>query len=71
MWPPNTLLEMAHERKSLATECKRECGCLNEECQLLEDKWEAKIAALEEGLAHTCAELDNECQLCMIEKNES
>ena len=39
------LLEMACEQKSLATECERERGCLNKECQLLEDEWDVELRA--------------------------
>ncbi|KAF8556599.1 hypothetical protein OG21DRAFT_1482945 [Imleria badia] len=63
--------EMARERESLAAERERERAHLDEERRLLEDEREAKIAALEEELARTRTELDNERQLRTTEENES
>ncbi|KAI9460678.1 hypothetical protein HD554DRAFT_2176531 [Boletus coccyginus] len=63
--------EMARERESIAAERERERARLDEERQHLDEEREAKIAALEDELARTRAELDNERQLRTTEENEA
>lgn len=63
--------EMARERESLAAERERERDRLDEERRLLDEEREAKTAALEDELARTRAELDNERQLRITECNEA
>ncbi|KAG6380162.1 hypothetical protein JVT61DRAFT_8251 [Boletus reticuloceps] len=63
--------EMAREREALAAERERERAGLDEERRLLDEEREAKIAALEEDLARTRTELDDERQLRMTEADEA
>ncbi|KAF8139624.1 hypothetical protein EV363DRAFT_303962 [Boletus edulis] len=59
---------MARERESPGAECE---GPRLDEERLLDKEREAKIAALENELARTCAELDKERQLRMTEASEA
>lgn len=63
--------EAARERESLAAERERERARLDEERHLLEEERLVKITALEDELARTRAELDNERQMRMNEQNEA
>lgn len=63
--------EMARERESVAAERERERAHLDEERRHLDEEREAKIAALEDELARTRAELDNERQLRITECDEA
>ncbi|KAG9313810.1 hypothetical protein JVU11DRAFT_6171 [Chiua virens] len=61
----------ARERESLAAEREAERARLEEERRHLDAERDAKIAALEEELARTRGELDNERQLRITEENEA
>lgn len=63
--------EMARERELLAAERERERAHLDEARRLLDEEREAKIIALEDELARTRAELDNERQSRITEGNEA
>ena len=62
--------DIAREREALVAEREHERAVLDEARRLLDEELEARIGALEEELARTRGELDNERQLRMTEANE-
>ncbi|KAN0094708.1 hypothetical protein V8E55_002995 [Tylopilus felleus] len=62
--------DIAREREALVAEREHERAVLDEARRLLDEELEVRIGALEEELARTRGELDNERQLRMTEANE-